>query len=68
MTRFIHDNPTVIMLTLAFLLVIGIILITDGFAHHATKGYIYVTITFAAFVEALRMLSRCRAIIHHLYE
>jgi predicted tellurium resistance membrane protein TerC len=58
----------VIILASDFLLVIRIILITDGFRHQATKGYIYVAIAFAAFVEASRLLCRCRAIKHHLYE
>lgn len=56
------------MLASAFPLVIGMILIADGYGSYATKDYIYVAMAFAVFVEALKMLSRCRAIIHHLYE
>ena len=58
MARFINTNPTVVMLALSFLLSIGIILISDGFSRHLPKGYIYVAIGFAAFVELLNTLSR----------
>lgn len=57
-TRFVHDNPTVIMLALAFLLMIGMVLIADGFGRHVPKGYIYAAMAFAAFVEALNMFAR----------
>ncbi len=57
-TRFVHENPTVIMLALAFLLMIGMVLIADGFGRHVPKGYIYAAMAFAAFVEALNMFAR----------
>ncbi len=60
-TRFVHDNPTVVMLALAFLLMIGMVLIADGFGRHIPKGYIYAAMAFAAFVESLNMLARKRA-------
>ncbi|WP_420393290.1 TerC family protein [Acuticoccus sp.] len=58
--RFVQKNPTVVMLALAFLLMIGMVLIADGFGSHVPKGYIYAAMAFAAFVEALNMLSRRR--------
>lgn len=60
-TRFVHDNPTVVMLALAFLLMIGMVLIADGFGRHIPKGYIYAAMAFAAFVESLNMVARKRA-------
>lgn len=61
-TRFVSANPTVVMLALAFLLMIGMVLIADGFGRHVPKGYIYAAMAFAAFVEGLNMLARRRAI------
>ncbi|KNG94308.1 TerC family protein [Pseudaestuariivita atlantica] len=58
--RFVQANPTVVMLALAFLLMIGMVLIADGFGRHVPKGYIYTAMAFAAFVEALNMLARRR--------
>ena len=58
---FIHDNPTIIMLALAFLLMIGMVLIADGFGRHIPKGYIYAAMAFSAFVEGLNMVARKRA-------
>ena len=59
-TRFVEANPTVVMLALAFLLMIGMVLIADGFGFHVPKGYIYAAMAFAAFVEGLNMLTRRR--------
>ena len=59
-TRFVEANPTVVMLALAFLLMIGMVLVADGFGFHVPKGYIYAAMAFAAFVEGLNMLSRRR--------
>ncbi|MBU1375283.1 MAG: TerC family protein [Alphaproteobacteria bacterium] len=55
---FINKNPTVVMLALGFLLMIGAVLIADGFGVHVPKGYIYAAMAFSAGVEALNMLSR----------
>jgi predicted tellurium resistance membrane protein TerC len=52
---FVSRHPTVKMLALAFLLVIGIMLITDGFGHHVPKGYIYFAMAFSLFVEMLNL-------------
>jgi predicted tellurium resistance membrane protein TerC len=61
LARFIHDNPTVVMLALGFLLMIGTVLIADGFGVHVPKGYIYAAMAFSAFVEWLNMIARKRA-------
>jgi len=55
---FIHGNPTVVMLALGFLLMIGMTLIADGFGTHVPKGYIYTAMAFSALVEGLNMLAR----------
>ncbi|HYE45804.1 MAG TPA: TerC family protein [Caulobacter sp.] len=59
--NFINKNPTVVMLALGFLLMIGMVLIADGFGMHVPKGYIYAAMAFSAGVEALNMWSRARA-------
>jgi predicted tellurium resistance membrane protein TerC len=56
--NFINDNPTVVMLALGFLLMIGAVLIAEGFGAHVPKGYIYAAMAFSAGVEGLNMLSR----------
>ncbi len=56
--NFIHNNPTVVMLALGFLLMIGLVLIADGFGVHVPKGYIYTAMAFSALVEGLNMWSR----------
>jgi predicted tellurium resistance membrane protein TerC len=60
LANFIHNNPTVVMLALGFLLMIGAVLIADGFGVHVPKGYIYAAMAFSAGVEALNMLARRR--------
>ena len=57
---FIARNPTVVMLALAFLLMIGLVLIADGFGVHVPKGYIYAAMAFAALVETLNITARRR--------
>jgi len=59
--NFINANPTVVMLALGFLLMIGMVLIAEGFGVHVPKGYIYVAMAFSALVEGLNMLSRAAA-------
>ena len=56
--NFVHSNPTVVMLALAFLLLIGTALVADGFGAPVPKGYIYAAMTFSAFVEGLNILAR----------
>jgi predicted tellurium resistance membrane protein TerC len=49
--RFVSAHPTVKMLALAFLVVIGVVLIAEGFEHHVPKGYIYFAMAFSVAVE-----------------
>jgi len=58
LANFINDNPTVVMLALGFLLMIGMVLIAEGFGAHVPKGYIYTAMAFSAAVEILNMISR----------
>jgi predicted tellurium resistance membrane protein TerC len=58
LARFIERNPTIVMLALGFLLMIGATLIAEGFGVHVPKGYIYAAMAFSALVEALNMFSR----------
>ncbi len=58
LARFIHAHPTVVMLALGFLLVIGMSLLAEGFGAHVPKGYIYAAMAFSALIEALNMLAR----------
>ena len=58
LANFIQKNPTIVMLALGFLLLIGTTLIAEGFGAHVPKGYIYAAMAFSTLVEALNMLSR----------
>ena len=58
--RFVSGHPTIKMLALAFLLVIGVVLIADGFDHHVPKGYVYFAMAFAVAVEMLNLRLRKR--------
>jgi predicted tellurium resistance membrane protein TerC len=58
LANFIHDNPTIVMLALGFLLMIGATLIADGLGHHVPKGYIYAAMAFSGLVEGLNMMAR----------
>src|SRR5688572_26524207 len=58
LARFINNNPTIVMLALGFLLMIGMTLIAEGFGAHVPKGYIYAAMAFSALIEGLNMLSR----------
>lgn len=55
---FINANPSIVMLALAFLLMIGATLIADGFGVHVPRGYIYAAMAFSGLVEALNMAAR----------
>jgi len=55
---FINANPSIVMLALGFLLMIGATLIADAFGIHVPKGYIYVAMAFSGLVEGLNMASR----------
>ncbi|AMB87759.1 hypothetical protein AWM79_21740 [Pseudomonas agarici] len=58
LAKFINDNPTVVMLALGFLIMIGMTLIAEGFGAHVPKGYVYAAMTFSAVIEGLNMLAR----------
>ena len=58
LARFIQANPTVVMLALGFLIMIGMTLIAEGFGAHVPKGYVYAAMGFSVLVEALNMLTR----------
>ncbi len=57
-SAFINRHPSIVMLALGFLLMIGAVLIMEGFGQHIDKGYIYAAMAFAGFIEALQMWSR----------
>jgi len=56
--RFVADHPTTKMLALAFLVLIGVALVADGFKFHIPRGYIYFAITFSAAVEMFNVLAK----------
>jgi predicted tellurium resistance membrane protein TerC len=58
LAKFINDNPSVVMLALGFLLMIGATLIADSFGVHVPKGYIYAAMAFSGLVEGLNMAAR----------
>jgi len=57
---FVHRHPSVKMLALAFLLMIGVMLMADGLGHHVPKGYIYFAMAFSLFVELLNLKAKSR--------
>jgi len=57
---FINRNPSVVMLALSFLLMIGLVLVADGCGVHVPKGYVYTAMAFSAVVESLNLFSRKR--------
>jgi predicted tellurium resistance membrane protein TerC len=60
LANFIAKNPTIVMLALGFLLMIGTTLIAEGMGFHVPKGYIYAAMAFSALVEVLNMFARSR--------
>jgi len=60
-SAFVHRHPTIKMLALSFLLLIGLSLLAEGFDHHIPKGYIYFAMGFSVFVEAINLRMRKRA-------
>ena len=60
-SRFVNDHPTVKMLALSFLLLLGMILVAEGLGQHIPKGYIYFAMGFSIFVEALNLRARATA-------
>jgi predicted tellurium resistance membrane protein TerC len=58
--QFVSAHPTIKMLALSFLVVVGVVLIADGFGHHVPKGYIYFAMAFSVSVEMLNIRIRKR--------
>jgi predicted tellurium resistance membrane protein TerC len=56
--RFVNDHPTIKMLALAFLVVVGVVLVAEGFDHHVPKGYVYFAMAFSLGVEVLNIRLR----------
>jgi len=56
--RFVSAHPTIKMLALAFLVLVGVVLIAEGFGHHVPKGYIYFAMAFSVAVEMLNLKMR----------
>ncbi len=59
--RFVSDHPTIKMLALSFLVVVGVVLIAEGFDHKVPKGYVYFAMAFSVAVEMLNIRMRRRA-------
>lgn len=59
--RFVSDHPTIKMLALSFLVVVGVVLVAEGFDHHVPKGYVYFAMAFSVVVEMLNIRMRRRA-------
>ncbi|MCG6951245.1 MAG: TerC family protein [Betaproteobacteria bacterium] len=68
--RFVSDHPTIKMLALAFLVVVGVVLIAQGFDHEVPKGYVYFAMAFSVVVEMLNLRMRKRRALEpvHLHE
>ena len=64
--KFIDENPTVKMLALAFILLVGAVLVLDGLGTHVPKPYIYFAMAFSVLVEWLNLLMRRKAASHHV--
>ena len=58
LSAFIAKNPTIVMLALGFLLLIGTTLVAEGFGRHVDKNYIYAAMAFSAVIEFLNMRAR----------
>ena len=59
--EFVERHPTVKVLALSFLIMIGLVLVADGFGHHVPKGYVYTAMAFSVFVEMINLWIRRRA-------
>jgi predicted tellurium resistance membrane protein TerC len=59
--RFVSEHPTIKMLALSFLVVVGVVLVAEGFDHHVPKGYIYFGMAFSLGVEMLNIRMRKKA-------
>ena len=64
--RFVSDHPTIKMLALAFLVVVGVVLVAEGFGHHVPKGYVYFGMAFSLLVELLNITMRKKRNAHRV--
>jgi len=64
--RFVSNHPTIKMLALSFLVVVGVVLMAEGFGNHVPKGYVYFGMAFSLAVEMLniRMRKRSKRPVH----
>jgi predicted tellurium resistance membrane protein TerC len=62
LSDFVDRHPTVKMLALAFLLLIGVVLVADGLGQHISKGYIYFAMAFSLAVEVLNLRARAKRV------
>jgi predicted tellurium resistance membrane protein TerC len=67
-SAFVEKHPTVKMLALSFLLLIGVSLMAEGFHHHIPKGYIYFAMAFSVFVEVINLRVRAKGKPVHLHQ
>ena len=68
-SEFIERHPTMKMLALSFLLLIGVMLVADGFGQHVSKGYIYFAMAFSLFVEVMNIrIRKAKAAPVHLHQ
>jgi predicted tellurium resistance membrane protein TerC len=58
---FVHRHPTIKVLALSFLILIGVMLVAEGFGQHINKGYIYFAMAFSLLVELVNMRLRAKA-------
>ncbi|MRT50706.1 MULTISPECIES: CNNM family cation transport protein YoaE [Enterobacteriaceae] len=64
LTRFVNQHPTVVVLCLSFLLMIGLSLVAEGFGFHIPKGYLYAAIGFSITIEFFNQIARRNFIRH----
>jgi predicted tellurium resistance membrane protein TerC len=67
-SRFVEEHPTIKILALSFLLLIGLSLVADGFGQHIEKGYIYFAMGFSVFVEMINIRIRKKGHAVHLHQ
>ncbi len=64
-SNFVNDNPSIKILALAFLVIVGVALIADGFGIHIPKGYIYFSMGFSLVVELINIKMRKNLGLNH---
>ncbi|WP_426448857.1 CNNM family cation transport protein YoaE [Siccibacter colletis] len=64
LTRFVNQHPTVVVLCLSFLLMIGLSLVAEGFGFHIPKGYLYAAIGFSIIIEVFNQIARRNFLRH----